>query len=124
MDVTLVTTEPARISEYAVDHADERVAAFRADGVVVATPAGSHGYAAAAGGPTLAPTAEALCVVPIAPFHTQATRWVLDTSALGLSVLRDEGEVSLLVDDTEYGVVDPDQRVRLAVDGHVRTLRL
>lgn len=122
MDVTLVTSEPARISEYAIDHDHRRVAAFRADGVVIATPAGSRGYAAAAGGPTLSPTVDALCVVPIAPFHTQSTRWVLDTSALTLSVLRDEGTVSLLIDDTERGAVGPDQRVRLAIGGHVRTL--
>ncbi|MEM4780933.1 MAG: ATP-NAD kinase [Halalkalicoccus sp.] len=123
MDVALVTSEPARISEYAVDHDDERVAAFRADGVVVATPAGSRGYAGAAGGPTLAASADALSVVPIAPFHTQSARWILDTSPLTLSVLRDEGAVSLLIDDTEYGSVGPDQRVRLARHGTIRTLR-
>ncbi|ADJ15600.1 NAD(+)/NADH kinase [Halalkalicoccus jeotgali] len=123
MDVTLVTTEPARISEYAVHRTNGRVAAFRADGVVVATPAGSHGYAAAAGGPTFVPGTEAFSIVPIAPFHTQSSQWVVDTGPLSLSVLRDEGEVSLLVDDTDRGVVDPNQRVRLEVDDYVRTLR-
>ncbi len=123
MDVSLVTSEPARISEYAVDHDRDRVAALRADGVVIATPAGSRGYAAAAGGPTLSEAADALCVVPIAPFPTQSAHWVLDTSPMALSVLRDEGAVSLLVDNTEYGVVGPDQWVGLTVGGYVRTLR-
>lgn len=122
MDITLVTREPARISEYALDTDESRIASFRADGVVVATPAGSNGYAAAAGGPTLTATAEALCVVPIAPFHTQSERWVLGTDPLSLSVLRDEGEVSLLIDDREYGSIESGQQVRLAVDGYVRTL--
>lgn len=122
MDVTLVTREPARISEYAIDHDKSRIATFRADGVVVATPAGTHGYAAAAGGPTLSGAAEALCVVPIAPFHTQSERWVLDMNPLSLSVLRDEGVVSLLIDDTEYGSVDSGQQVRLTVDGYVSML--
>lgn len=122
LDVMLVTSEPARISEYAIEDDDRRIAAFRADGVVVATPAGSRGYAATAGGPTIDARTGAFCAVPIAPFHTQSTRWVLDTNPLTLSVLRDEGSVSLLVDDTEYGSVGPDQRVRLAVDGAVRTL--
>ncbi|MCL7416525.1 MAG: ATP-NAD kinase, partial [Halalkalicoccus sp.] len=88
LDVMLVTSEPARISEYAIDREEGRVAAFRADGVVVATPAGSRGYAAAAGGPTLSARTETLCAVPIAPFHTQSGQWVLDTSPLALSVLR------------------------------------
>ncbi|KYH25705.1 bifunctional NADP phosphatase/NAD kinase [Halalkalicoccus paucihalophilus] len=122
LDVMLVTSEPARISEYAIDREDGRVAAFRADGVVVATPAGSRGYAAAAGGPTLSAGTDTLCAVPIAPFHTQSGQWVLDTGPLALSVLRDEGDVSLLVDDSEYGGVGPDQRIRLTVERSVRTL--
>lgn len=122
LDVMLVTSEPARISEYAIDHDDGRVAAFRADGVVVATPAGSQGYAGTAGGPTIDPRTDALCAVPVAPFHTQSGQWILDTSPLMLSVLRDEGAVSLLVDDTDCGSVESGQTVRLAVDGYVRTL--
>lgn len=122
MDVTLVTSEPARISEYAIDGDDGRVATFRADGVVVTTPAGSLGYGAAAGGPTLSPTADVVSVVPIAPFHTRSNCWVLDTAPLSLSVLRDEGAVSLLIDDAEHGSVGPEQRVRLSVGGRVRTL--
>lgn len=123
LDVTLVTSEPARISEYAIDRADgRRVAAFRADGVVVATPTGSRGYAAAAGGPTLSPAADVVSVVPIAPFHTQSEQWVLETGTLSLSVLRDEGAVTLLVDGTDHGTVGVDQPVVLTVADHVRTL--
>lgn len=123
LDVTLVTSEPARISEYAIDRADGRhVAAFRADGVVVATPTGSRGYAAAAGGPTLSPAADVVSVVPIAPFHTQSEQWVLETGTLSLSVLRDEGAVTLLVDGTDHGTVGVDQPVELAIADRVRTL--
>ncbi|WP_394351524.1 hypothetical protein [Halobacterium bonnevillei] len=49
----MVTAEPARISEYAVETGTERVDEVRADGVVAATPAGSHGYARDADGPLL-----------------------------------------------------------------------
>lgn len=122
-DVTLVTSEPARISEYAIgDARGERVAAFRADGIVVATPAGSLGYAAAAGGPALSPSAPVVCAVPIAPFHTQSGHWVLESRALSLSVLREEGAVSLLVDGTDHGSVEAGRSVGLVVDGRVRTL--
>jgi NAD+ kinase len=122
MDVMLVTSEPARISEYAIDRADERVASVRADGVVVATAAGSHGYAAAADGPALAAGTDVVCVVPIAPFHTSAPAWVLDADGVSLSVLRDEGAVSLLVDGHERGTVAQDDSVDLSVDGVVRLL--
>ncbi len=122
-DVALVTSEPARISEYAIgDARGERVASFRADGIVVATPAGSLGYAAAAGGPRLSPTAAVVCAVPIAPFHTQSGHWVLESGGLSLSVLREEGAVSLLVDGTNHGSVEAGRSVGLTVGGRMRTL--
>ena len=116
-DVTLVTTEPARISEYCVAAGGEQVAQFRADGVVVATPAGSHGYARAAGGPVVDGTAPVAAVVPIAPFAIDTNHWVVSDEDVVLSVERDEGSVSLLVDDRAVGTVDPAAPVRLS-PGH------
>ncbi|WP_158057383.1 NAD(+)/NADH kinase [Halorussus halophilus] len=99
-DVTLVTTEPARISEYAVRSRGERVSCFRADGVTVSTPTGSHGYGRSAGGPLVEPGTGVVGVVPIAPFAVNVDHWVLDAQQpVTLSVERDEGEVSLLLDD-------------------------
>lgn len=117
-DAMLVTTEPARISEYRVT-ADEPVAQFRADGVAVATPAGSDGYAGSAGGPTLAPGTGVVSVVPIAPFVTDDSHWTLAASDLSLSVRRDEGDVSLLVDDRTIGTVERDHPVRLSLGDRV-----
>ncbi len=115
-DVMLVTTEPARISEYAIDSHGERVAAFRADGVVVATPAGSHGYARAAGGSVLAP-GEQVSVVPVSPFAIDMDQWVLPMAGLSLSVVRDEAEVELLADTRREMVVPPGTTVSIAPNG-------
>lgn len=115
-DVMLVTRDPAKISEYAVRSGDDLVDQFRADGIVVATPAGSGGYAAAAGGPTLAPGTGA-AVVPVAPFTTDRDHWVLDPDAgVTLTVERDEGAVELLVDDESHGVVAPRTPISLRAD--------
>lgn len=122
MDVMLVTTEPARISEYAIERDAERLSSVRADGVVVATPVGSHGYVAAADGPALAVGTDAVCVVPIAPFHTSVPSWVLEADDVALSVLRDEGDVSLLVDGHDRGAVGRDARLELRTDGSIRLL--
>ncbi|WP_439025872.1 ATP-NAD kinase [Haloarchaeobius sp. DT45] len=113
-DVTLVTAEPARISEYAVRSRDHLVSQFRADGVVVATPTGSRGYAKAAGGPALEPGTGTAVVVPIAPFAIQSNHWVVADDELVLSVERDEGVVSLRVDDRALREVDPDVSVSLS----------
>ncbi|MFW6320428.1 MAG: hypothetical protein ACOC0Z_01145 [Halohasta sp.] len=76
-DTTVVTSEPARISEYAVSADGRSYGSFRADGVVVASPLGSYGYGRAAGGPQLA-FGTGLAVVPIAPFATIADAWVVE----------------------------------------------
>ncbi|MFC7080742.1 ATP-NAD kinase [Halorussus caseinilyticus] len=116
-DVMLVTTEPARISEYAVESRDERVARFRADGVVVSTPTGSHGYGRSAGGPLLEPESGVVGVVPVAPFAVNVDHWVVSADRpVALTVERDEGAVSLLIDDRTVRRVAPDTRVEVVED--------
>lgn len=97
-DVALVTDEPARISEFGVEATEfGQIAAFRADGVTIATPAGSYGYAAAADGPLLAP-GTGLSIVPIAPFVTDADHWVLPTEGVSCTVRRDDATVAVVID--------------------------
>ncbi|WP_246999788.1 NAD(+)/NADH kinase [Halosolutus gelatinilyticus] len=121
-DVTLVTAEPARISEYAITSRDDPIARFRADGVVVATAAGSHGYARAVDAPQLSPAVDAVAVSPIAPFVTDTRRWVLPDDDVVLTVERDEGDVRLLADDRAVGTVAADASVSVGVDGTLSTL--
>ena len=120
-DVSLLTDEPARISEYSVRTAERGVSCFRADGVVVATPAGSHGYAGAAGGPVLSPELEAVAVVPVGPFVTQTNHWVLPAGEIHLSVERDHDPIALCVDDEVVTAVDRDSTIVISAD---RTLSI
>lgn len=116
-DVMLVTDEPARISEYTVRSGGVRVDTFRADGVVVATPSGSTGYARAAGSPVVGPGTGVVSVVPISPFATNVDSWVLDTDGVSLVVERDETPVELLADGRPSGSVVPGETVRIREDG-------
>ncbi|WP_252700808.1 NAD(+)/NADH kinase [Natronosalvus vescus] len=115
-DVSLVTAEAARISEYGVTSRGRQIAQFRADGVVAATPAGSHGYASAADGPSLSGAISGLAVVPIAPFVTRTRHWVLPDDGLSLSVEREGDDVTLCVDDRRVGTLEFGARVDIAVD--------
>ncbi|MHC3437655.1 NAD(+)/NADH kinase [Natrialbaceae archaeon A-gly3] len=121
-DVSLVTDEPARISEYSVRSRNRGVACFRADGVVVATPAGSHGYAGAAGGPVLSPELEGVAVVPVGPFVTQTRHWVLPDGEIRLSVERDYDPIALCVDDERITAVDCDSSITITAGGRFPTL--
>lgn len=95
-DCMVMTTQAARISEYAVATDGIPLTEFRADGVVVATPLGSGSYARAAGGPRVAPES-GVAVVPVAPFATQADNWVL-SPPLSLHIER-ETDVTVYADD-------------------------
>lgn len=110
-DVTLMTSDPARISEYAIRVDGETVDSFRADGVVTATPLGSSGYARAAGGAVLG-SGTGVSVVPVSPFATRWNAWVFQPP-LSLSVQRDEGAISLFLDGDERRIVGPSESVRV-----------
>lgn len=121
-DVTLVTAEPARISEYGVASRGDAIASVRADGVVVATPAGSYGYAGALEAPRLSTAVDAVVVAPIAPFTTRARQWVVPDDGIALTIERDEGDVTVVADDRPIGTVAVDDRVSVGVTDTLRTL--
>ncbi|MUW15979.1 ATP-NAD kinase, partial [Halorubrum sp. CBA1125] len=114
-DVAFLTAEPARISEYAVGLDETGRESFRADGVVVATPLGSDGYAAAVGGPVVEPGG-GVSVVPISPFATRADTWVA-ANRVTISVERESESVALVVDGRRRALVEPHSPVEIeAVD--------
>lgn len=122
MDVTLLRSEPAKISEYAVTDEGETIGRFRADGVVAATPLGSGAYARAAGGPVIG-TRAGVVVVPIGPFSTRQDNWVRQPP-LTLWVARDEGPVTLSLDDRETRTVPPNVPVALEAGERVTLARV
>ncbi len=114
-DVALITEEPARISEFSVRFSRGHEESFRADGVVVATPFGSSGYANAIGGPIVEPDG-GLSVVPIAPFSTGINAWVV-AERVTLSVERETEPVALVVDGTVRRTIDPYRPVSIEITG-------
>ena len=119
-DVALITEKPARISEFSVRFTRQREESFRADGVVVATPFGSSGYANAGGGPIVEPGG-GLAIVPIAPFSTRIDAWVA-AERVTLSVERETEPVALVVDGAVRGTVDPYQPISIETTARVEAL--
>lgn len=120
-DVSVLTAEPAQISEYTIRVDGSRVSSLRADGLVVATPAGSYGYAGDVGGPVIQPETDVVAVVPVAPFVTDAEHWVLALDGLTIEPRREE-PVEVVVDDRSWRVVQPGETVRIEAAGHLSLL--
>lgn len=98
----VVVTKAAVVSriieiEIVVDGA--YVTAYRADGVIVATPTGSTAYNLAAGGPILHPSLPALVLTPICP-HMLANRPLVisDESDVAVRLVSEDVEVHMTLD--------------------------
>ena len=106
-DVVVSNGARARIVRFAVSVDDLPLTAYRADGLIVATPTGSTAYSLSAGGPIVEPTVQVLLVSPISP-HTLSNRPV---------VLRPEAVVRITIGEGQQDVVftvDGQERVDLA----------
>jgi len=66
-DVVLQRNDHPRMIEFEMSVREQFVFRLRADGLVLATPAGSTAYALSAGGPIVHPEVDAITVAPICP---------------------------------------------------------
>ncbi len=101
-DVVVSKGSIARMGDFRVALDDQLVAAFRADGVIIATPTGSTAYSLSANGPILAPDVDAIIVTPVCP-HVLTLRplVVQGDSDLKLSVAGIPDQTYLTVDGQE-----------------------
>ncbi|MCD0449257.1 NAD(+)/NADH kinase [Actinocorallia sp. API 0066] len=110
---------------------------YRGDAVVVATPTGSTAYNYAAGGPVLSPSSDAVVVTPVAPMSGISRSVVLGAQdQVRFSVAQDSTPVTVEIDGTAAGVLDPGdvlsaslrgeaaQVVRLSTDEHASRSRV
>ncbi len=84
-DAVISNGSVARIVDLELYESGEMVSAFRADGLIVATPTGSTAYSMSAGGPIADPKLSCLCVTPICP-HSLSARPLLFRDDANLEV--------------------------------------
>lgn len=125
-DVVVAKGTIARMADYSVSIDGQLVAAFRADGVIVATPTGSTAYNLAADGPIVMPSVNCMVVTPICP-HLLTIRPIVvpGESSIAVQVIGVPNETYLTVDGQEAVKMHVGDEVRCCrSDYRVRLLRL
>lgn len=101
-DVVINKSELARMIEIDTHVDDHFVAAYKADGLIVATPTGSTAYSLSAGGPVIFPSVAAFCITPICP-HMLTNRPVIVPDTSVIHVLSHTQDAVYLTIDGQIG---------------------
>ena len=95
-DIVLHKGGFARVVQMRVSVNGEIIAAYAADGIVVATPTGSTAYSLSAGGPVVVPSVESIILTPISA-HALAIRPLVLPPTAQIAVQAEDGPEELLV---------------------------
>jgi len=98
-EAVLIRRPESGLAKFELKCDGSTVCAYRADGLIVATPTGSSGYSMSAGGPIIDTKLDAFCVCPICP-HALGSRAMVfsPNSLLSVKNLGRDGEVTLTAD--------------------------
>ena len=117
-DIVVSRRSPGRpiYVEVKVDRA--RLALYRCDGIIIATPTGSTGYSLSAGGPILAPTEHHLVMTPVSAHLSLGRSLVLQPeSTVEMTVTSENGAI-VSVDGQEDVPVASGVRIAVRVSEH------
>ncbi len=84
-DAVISNGSIARMIDLELSEGDSKVASYRADGLIFATPTGSTAYSMSAGGPVIDPGMGCICVTPVCS-HSLAARPIIFSDKAVLSV--------------------------------------
>ena len=101
-DVVITKSELARMIDLDTWVGDHFVAAYKADGLIIATPTGSTAYSLSAGGPVIFPSVAAFCITPICP-HMLTNRPVIVPDNRVIKILNHGAEGTFLTIDGQVG---------------------
>ncbi len=96
-DVVIERGSYAQCADLSLYADGKNVRAFRADGLIIATPTGSTAYSMAAGGSVLDPTIECICATPICPISRYACPIVFSGNSILEIFHKDERIDGLLI---------------------------
>jgi NAD+ kinase len=122
-EVLIERSSQHRLVRLRVRIGGESLAAFNADGIIVATPTGSTAYALSAGGPIVSPRAECLVVVPVAAHMIFSRPFVLAPDEIvEITLEASDQQASMSLDGAAGCDITPGSSI--LVRRHGRPLRL
>jgi NAD+ kinase len=117
-DIVVSRRSPGRPIYVDVRVDKARLALYRCDGIIIATPTGSTGYSLSAGGPILAPTEHHLVMTPVSAHLALGRSIVLQPdSVVELEVTSENGAI-VSVDGQEDLPVNSGVRITVRVSEH------
>jgi len=124
-DVVLQRNKNPRMIEFEMRVQEQFVFRLRANGLVLATPAGSTAYSLSAGGPIVHPRLSAISVAPVCP-HTLSNRPIVVPAdeVIELHVIDSKAEAALDLDGQEHMELLEGDCVRVEKDGSVSLVYL
>jgi len=124
-DVVLQRNDHPRMIEFEMFARDQFVFRLRADGLVIATPAGSTAYALSAGGAIVHPEIEAISVVPICP-HTVSNRPIVLPAydEIKLHLIDSPAPAALNLDGQVHSTLNMDDSVSIKRAGDINLVYL
>ncbi|MDX8403995.1 MAG: NAD(+)/NADH kinase [Mariprofundaceae bacterium] len=119
-DVVLQRNEHPRMIEFEMRVRDQFVFRLRADGLVLATPAGSTAYALSAGGPIVHPGVDAISVAPICP-HILSNRPIVVPAddRIELKLIESPALAALNLDGQEHMELQAGDRICVEKAGYI-----
>jgi NAD+ kinase len=122
-DFVIAKRELGRMLELHVIADRKPFCSYRADGLIVATPTGSTGYALSAGGPIVFPNLRVIVLAPICP-HTLSNRPVVlpDSFELEMRVKTDDDGAMLTCDGQQSAQLGPADIIRVHRGKHAVSL--
>jgi NAD+ kinase len=117
-DVTVGTSQTARLVELEAYINETHLTNYRADAIITSTATGSTGYALSAGGPIVFPEAELMILQPVAP-HTGLRDGIVLSPSSTIRLNAMEGyQVSVSADGSIDSVLDPEEYVTITRSPH------
>ncbi|MGE5313788.1 MAG: NAD(+)/NADH kinase [Acidobacteriota bacterium] len=107
-DVVVDKSSSSRAIQLTTFVDNDYLISYTGDGLIIATPTGTTGYALAAGGPIVVPTTDVLTVQPISP-HTLTARSMIvpDESIIRIDIEDTAAEARVTADGQQELVVTP-----------------